>query len=182
MEGCGLHQSEDSQPSVLGGPTMSPNPELFVVTGGVHAKVAPALQALARIEQEQGRKIAQVFSVGDSGLFISESAWAFFTGPARHKHPDWSPEIRKAWTRCVLPHNLSGLMPHRSCSSTYLRNGRDQIPEACAMARDCLQSLPAATASGYLGSSVCRRKCVTRNPRGKRLWRSANLEKSAGGN
>ena len=27
---------------------MSPSPELFVVTGGVHAKVALALQALAR--------------------------------------------------------------------------------------------------------------------------------------
>jgi hypothetical protein len=80
MEGCGLHQPEDLQPSVLGGLIMSSNSELFVVTGGVHAKVALALQALARIEQEQKRKIAQVFSVGDFGLFLSESAWDFLTG------------------------------------------------------------------------------------------------------
>jgi hypothetical protein len=82
---------------------MSSNPELFVVIGDVHAKVALALPALARIEQEQGRKIAQVFSVGDFGLFLSERDWDFFTGPARHKHPDWSPEIRKAWTRWQWP-------------------------------------------------------------------------------
>jgi hypothetical protein len=103
MEGCGLHQPENSQPSVLGGLIMSPNPELFVVIGDVHAKVA-----LARVEQEQGRKIAQVFSVGDFGLFLSESDWDFFTGPARHKHPDWSPEIRKAWTRWQWPLAMIG--------------------------------------------------------------------------
>jgi hypothetical protein len=87
---------------------MSSNPELFVVIGDVHAKVALALPALARIEQEQGRKIAQVFSVGDFGLFLSERDWDFFTGPARHKHPDWSPEIRKAWTRWQWPLAMIG--------------------------------------------------------------------------
>ena len=94
MEGCGLHQPEDSQPSVLGGLIMGPNPELFcshrryVREGGARA-----------YRTRQGRKIAQVFSVGDFGLFLSESDWDFFTGPSRHKHPDWwLAEIRKAWT------------------------------------------------------------------------------------
>ena len=51
MEGCGLHQPEDSQPSVLGGLIMSPNPELFVVIGDVHAKVA-----LAQSQRTHGRR------------------------------------------------------------------------------------------------------------------------------
>jgi hypothetical protein len=103
MEGCGLHQPEDSQPSVLGGLIMGPNPELFcshrryVREGGARA-----------YRTRQGRKIAQVFSVGDFGLFLSESDWDFFTGPARHKHPDWSPEIRKAWTRWQWPLAMIG--------------------------------------------------------------------------
>lgn len=73
------------------------SPDLFVVIGDVHAQLGLALSALAQIEQEQGCRIAQVFSVGDLGLFLSERDWDFFTGPKRHKHPEWSPAIREAW-------------------------------------------------------------------------------------
>jgi hypothetical protein len=49
---------------------VSRSPDLLVVIGDVHAQLALALRALERIEQEQGRRIAQVFSVGDFGLFL----------------------------------------------------------------------------------------------------------------
>jgi hypothetical protein len=87
---------------------MSSSSELFVVIGDVHGQVALALKALLRIEQEQGRRIAQMFSVGDFGLFLSERDWDFFTGPARHKHPDWSPAMRDAWTRWPWPLAMIG--------------------------------------------------------------------------
>jgi hypothetical protein len=51
---------------------MSGHPDLFVVIGDVHSEVTLALRALTQIEQEQGRRIAQVFSVGDFGLFLRE--------------------------------------------------------------------------------------------------------------
>jgi hypothetical protein len=87
---------------------MRRDPELFVVIGDVHAQVALAVRALARIEQERGLRIAEVFSVGDFGLFLGERDWDFFTGPTRHKHPDWSPAIRKAWTLWQWPLAMIG--------------------------------------------------------------------------
>ena len=72
-------------------PDLFASPDLFVVIGDVHAQVRLALTALTQIQQEQGCRIAQVFSVGDLGLFLSEQDWDFFTGPSRHKHPEWSP-------------------------------------------------------------------------------------------
>jgi hypothetical protein len=70
---------------------MSDHPDFFVVIGDVHSQVALALRALTQIEQEQGRRIAQVFSVGDLGLFLCAKDWNFFTGPRKHRHLDWSP-------------------------------------------------------------------------------------------
>ena len=87
---------------------MSGHPDLFVVIGDVHSKVALALRALTQIEQEQGRRIAQVFSVGDFGLFLCEDDWSFFTGPSKHKHPDWSPAIREAWNLWRWPLAMIG--------------------------------------------------------------------------
>ena len=87
---------------------MSCNPELFVVIGDVHAQVKLALTALAEIEHEHGCRIAQVFSVGDLGLFLNEEDWAFFTGPNRHKHPEWSPAIREAWNLWEWPLAMIG--------------------------------------------------------------------------
>jgi hypothetical protein len=87
---------------------MSGRPDLFVVTGDVHAQVALAHRALTQIEQEQGRRIAQVFSVGDFGLFLSDGDWDFFTGPAKHKHPEWSPAIREAWNLWRWPLAMIG--------------------------------------------------------------------------
>jgi hypothetical protein len=63
---------------------------------------------LAQIEQEQGRRIVQVFSVGDLGLFLREEEWSFFTGPAKHKHSEWSPAIREAWNLWHWPLAIIG--------------------------------------------------------------------------
>ena len=87
---------------------MSGHPDLFVVIGDVHAQVALALRALTQIEQERGRRIAQVFSVGDLGLFLCEEDWSFFSGPARHRHPEWSPAIWEAWNLWQWPLAMIG--------------------------------------------------------------------------
>jgi len=84
------------------------SPDLFVVIGDVHAQLGLALTALAQIEREQGCRIAQVFSVGDLGLFLSEQDWDFFTGPSRHKHPEWSRAIREAWNHWEWPLAMIG--------------------------------------------------------------------------
>jgi len=56
---------------------------LIVVVGDVHHHIGLATEGLARIEMETGRRIGQVFSVGDFGLFLDESDWAFLTSPKK---------------------------------------------------------------------------------------------------
>jgi hypothetical protein len=85
---------------------MSSNPDLFVVTGDVHAQVGLALTALPQIEQ--GHRIAQVFSVGDLGLLLSEKDWDFFTGASRHRHPERSPATWGALNRWEWPLAMIG--------------------------------------------------------------------------
>jgi hypothetical protein len=70
---------------------------LIVVMGDVHHHLALAAEALERLEAEFGRPIAQVFSVGDLGLFLTESDWEFLTGPKKYRQPGSSPGIRRAW-------------------------------------------------------------------------------------
>jgi hypothetical protein len=48
----------------------SNNPDLIVVIGDVHHHIALAADGLKQIESETGSQVAQVFSVGDLGLFL----------------------------------------------------------------------------------------------------------------
>lgn len=70
---------------------------LIVVVGDIHAHLALAVEALEQIEAEQDRPIAQVFSVGDLGLFLDEENWRWLTGAKKHRHPEWSAAIARAW-------------------------------------------------------------------------------------
>jgi hypothetical protein len=70
---------------------------LIAVIGDVHHHIGLAAEGLVRIEQELGQPVAQVFSVGDLGLFLDESDWDFLTGPKKYRKPDDSPKIRAAW-------------------------------------------------------------------------------------
>jgi hypothetical protein len=70
---------------------------IVAVIGDVHHQLWLAVEELSRIERNLGRAIDQVFSVGDLGLFLEEADWRFLTGPAKHRHPDDTPRIRKAW-------------------------------------------------------------------------------------
>ena len=81
---------------------------LVVVIGDVHARIELALRGLRQLEKELGRPIAQVFSVGDFGLFLQEDDWKWLTGPSRHQHPDWSPRIRAAWEEWPWPLSMIG--------------------------------------------------------------------------
>ena len=81
---------------------------LAVVIGDVHARVELALRGLLELEQELGRPIDQVFSVGDFGLFLREEDWNWLTGPSRHQHPEWSPRIRAAWDKWPWPVSMIG--------------------------------------------------------------------------
>lgn len=74
-----------------------PDARLLVVMGDVHAHVALAAEALERIEAERGRPVAQVFSVGDLGMFLDVDDWRWLTGPKKHRHPEWSAAIARAW-------------------------------------------------------------------------------------
>jgi hypothetical protein len=79
---------------------MKPPPSdicLIAVIGDVHHHIGLAVEGLVRIEQELGQPVAQVFSVGDLGLFLDESDWDFLTGPKKYRKPDDSPKIRAAW-------------------------------------------------------------------------------------
>lgn len=76
---------------------------LAVVMGDVHAHLALAAAALARIEAERGRPVAQVFSVGDLGLFVDAEDWRWFAGPKKHRHPEWSTSIARSWAAWRWP-------------------------------------------------------------------------------
>lgn len=76
---------------------------LIVIIGDVHHQLWLAVRELNCIEQNLGRPIDQVFSVGDLGLFLHEEDWRFLTGPAKYRHPEDSPRIRKAWNEWRWP-------------------------------------------------------------------------------
>lgn len=79
------------------------NHQLVVVIGDVHHHIGLAAEGLKRIEIETGRPIAQVFSVGDFGLFLDEADWDFLTGPIKYRSPENSPKIRAAWAAWHWP-------------------------------------------------------------------------------
>jgi hypothetical protein len=70
---------------------------LIAVIGDVHHHIGLAAEGLSRIENEFGRPVAQVFSIGDLGLFLDEPDWGFLTGPKKYRKPEDSPAIRAAW-------------------------------------------------------------------------------------
>lgn len=70
---------------------------LIAVIGDVHHHIGLAAEGLSRIENEFGRPVAQVFSIGDLGLFLDEPDWGFLTGPTKYRKPEDSPAIRAAW-------------------------------------------------------------------------------------
>ena len=70
---------------------------LIAVIGDVHHHIGLAVEGMDRIENEFGRPVAQVFSVGDFGLFLDEKDWDFLTGPKKYRKPEDSPQIRAAW-------------------------------------------------------------------------------------
>ena len=82
--------------------------ELLVVIGDVHANIGLALRGLERIENERGVPIAQVFSVGDFGLFLDPRDWDFLSGPKKYRHPELSPMIAEAWDAWRWPLALIG--------------------------------------------------------------------------
>ena len=82
---------------------MNPEPLLLVVMGDVHAHLALAAEALERIEAEFARPVAQVFSVGDLGLFVDVEDWRWLTGPKKHRHPEWTPAIARVWSSWRWP-------------------------------------------------------------------------------
>lgn len=76
---------------------------LIAVIGDVHHQLWLAVRELNCIEQNLGRPINQVFSVGDLGLFLHEDDWPFLTGPSKYRHPEDSQRIRKAWAEWRWP-------------------------------------------------------------------------------
>jgi len=70
---------------------------LIAAIGDVHHHIGLAAEGLDRIENELGRPISQVFSVGDLGLFLGKEDWNFLTGPKKYRRPEDSPAIRAAW-------------------------------------------------------------------------------------
>ncbi len=77
--------------------------EMIVVIGDVHHLVWLAVEGLERMEAEYGRRIDQVFSVGDFGLFLQPEDWNFLTGPKKYRRPEDCPQIRAAWERWRWP-------------------------------------------------------------------------------
>ncbi len=82
--------------------------EILVVMGDVHANLPLALRGLERIEEECGQAIAQVFSVGDLGLFLDPLDWNFLSGPKKHRHPERTPAIVEAWNAWRWPLAMIG--------------------------------------------------------------------------
>ena len=81
----------------------NPSSKLIAVIGDVHHHIGLAREGLERVEVELERPIAQVFSVGDLGLFLDESDWEFLTGPKKYRCPEESPKIRRAWEEWRWP-------------------------------------------------------------------------------
>ena len=104
---------------------MKPNqPALIAVIGDVHHHIALAAEGLSRIENETGRAIAQVFSVGDLGLFLDEEDWNFLTGPKKYRAPEESPAIRRAWKSwrwplSMIAGNHEPFHSLRDCDASY---------------------------------------------------------------
>lgn len=97
---------------------------LIAVIGDVHHQLGLAAEALSRIEGDIGRPIAQVFSVGDFGLFLDEEDWAFLTGPKKYRAPEDSPRIRSAWKSwrwplSVIAGNHEPFHRLRDCDASY---------------------------------------------------------------
>ncbi len=78
-------------------------PVLFAVLGDVHHHLGLAVEGLTRLEDELGRPIAQTFSVGDFGLFLTEPDWNYLTGPKKYRNPAESAGITQAWQRWRWP-------------------------------------------------------------------------------
>jgi hypothetical protein len=74
-----------------------PPSQLIVVVGDIHSRIQEAFNALEKIELQFQRSIAQVFCVGDLGLFLDPGDWKFLTGPKRYRRPQDTPAIRAAW-------------------------------------------------------------------------------------
>jgi len=83
-------------------------PVLFAVIGDVHDRIGLAAAGLSQIEHEFGRPIAQVFSVGDLGLFLSEEDWGFLSGPKKYRQPGLTEQIRAAWEQWRWPLSAIG--------------------------------------------------------------------------
>ena len=87
--------------------TIRTNP-IVAVIGDVHHQIGLAAEGLSRIEDELGRPVAQVFSVGDFGLFLRETDWNFLTGPKKFRRPEACPGIRAAWEAWRWPISMIG--------------------------------------------------------------------------
>jgi len=71
--------------------------QYFAVLGDIHHQLDLAAEGLDAIEQELGKPLTQVFTVGDLGLFLDEDDWRFLTGPKKYREPEISPHLRKTW-------------------------------------------------------------------------------------
>lgn len=81
---------------------------LVVAVGDLHAQLPLALRGLRQLEAEFAAPIQQVFAVGDVGLFLTPADWRFLTGPSKHKHPEHSAAIAKAWAAWPWPFAMIG--------------------------------------------------------------------------
>ncbi|MGC1480829.1 MAG: metallophosphoesterase, partial [Chthoniobacterales bacterium] len=75
----------------------------IAIIGDVHGLIELASSVIDRTERQIGRKIDQVFSVGDLGLFFDDTDWTFLTGPKKYRRPEWSSKIRDAWAAWRWP-------------------------------------------------------------------------------
>lgn len=80
----------------------------IVVIGDVHHHIWLAVEGLNRLEAELRKSIDQVFSVGDLGLFLNTDDWACLTGPSKHRKPEDTERIRKAWKEWHWPLSMIG--------------------------------------------------------------------------
>jgi hypothetical protein len=81
---------------------------LIAVIGDVHHHLWMAVAELARLELTHGRKIEQVFSVGDLGLFLQAEDWDFLTGPDKYRRTEDTERIKEAWANWRWPLSMIG--------------------------------------------------------------------------
>lgn len=81
---------------------------LIAIIGDVHGEIPLALHALDQLEQQAGRPIAQVFSVGDFGLYLDREDWTYLTGPKKHRFPENTDRIVTAWKSWRWPLAMIG--------------------------------------------------------------------------